>query len=99
MAKRIVSLLLIAVLTVGLLAACGNDGPLTVDDAKKVVLTDLGVKEKQVESIDVHITTAEDGAACYAVYVTVNGEHLEYMVHGITGEILSKVEADHGHSH
>lgn len=99
MKKRIISLLLIAVMMVSLLAACGNDGPLTTDDATEVVLEDLGVKEKNVDSLDVHITTAADGTACYLVFVTVDGEHLEYVIHGLTGEILSKEEADHGHSH
>ncbi len=99
MTKRIVSLLMIAVLVIGLLAACGNDGPLTTDDAKQVVLEDLGIKEKDVDSLDVHITTAADGTACYLVYVTVDGEHLEYVIDGLSGEILSKEEADHGHSH
>ena len=68
MTKRIISLLLIAVLALSLLAACGNDGPLTTDDAKQVVLEDLGIKEKDVDSLDVHITTAADGTACYLVY-------------------------------
>jgi predicted small lipoprotein YifL len=99
MTKRIVSLLMIAVLVVGLLAACGNDGPLTSDDAAQVVLEDLGLKEKEVDSLDVHLSSTADGNACYAVYVTVDGEHLVYMIDGVSGEILSKEEADHGHSH
>ncbi len=97
MKKRIISMLLV-ILLVGMLAACGNDGPLTTDDAKKVVLSDMGVKEKDVDSIDVHITTV-DGVACYAVYVSIGDEHMEYLVNGSTGEILAKEEADHGHSH
>ena len=98
MTKRMVSLLVIVVMLASLLVACGNDGPLTTDDAKKVVLSDMGVKEKDVDSIDVHITTV-DGVACYAVYVSIGDEHMEYLVNGRTGEILAKEEADHGHSH
>lgn len=98
MTKRIVSLLLIAVMAIGLLAACGNNDPLTVDDAKAVVLKDMGVKEKNVDSIDVHITTS-DGVACYAVYISIGSEHWEYVIHGHSGQILAKEEADHGHSH
>lgn len=98
MTKRIISLLLIAVMVLGLLAACGKNGPLTADDAKKVVLKDLGVKESKVSSIDVHITTV-DSTACYAVYVSIGGEHWEYIINGLSGEILLKDEADHGHSH
>lgn len=98
MKTRIISLLLIAVMMVSLLAGCGNDGPLTTDDAKQVVLEDMGVKEKNVDSIDVHITTV-GGVACYAVYVSIGEEHMEYLIDGNTGEILAKEEADHGHSH
>ena len=98
MFKRVISVVMIAVLAFGLLAACGKDGPLSVEDAKAVVLEDLGVKESKVSSIDVHITTV-DGAACYLVYVSYNGENFEYVVNGLTGEILSAEESDHGHSH
>ena len=97
--KRLISLLVITVMLLGVLAACGKSGPLTVDDAKKVVLSDLGVKESKVDSIDVHLTASADGAACYAVYVTMNGEHLAYLVDGLTGEILSVEETDEGHHH
>ena len=98
MTKRIVSLLMIAVLALGLLAACGKGGPLDAEDAKKVVLADLGVKERQVDSIDVHMTPVGDSVG-YAVYVSMGEEHLEYIVDGMTGEILHKAENDHGHSH
>ncbi len=98
MTKRIVSLLMIAVLVIGLLAACGKNGPLDAEDAKKVVLTEMGVKERQVDSIDVHIAPVGEGMG-YAVYVSMDGHHWEYLVDGLTGEILHKAEKDSGHSH
>ena len=98
MTKRLICLLVMAAMMLCMLAACGKEGPLTVDDAKAIVLEDLGVKESKVSSIDVHITTV-DGAACYLVYVTYNDENFEYVVNGLTGEILSAEESDHGHSH
>ena len=98
MFKRVISVLLIAVLAFGLLAACGKEGPLSVEDAKAVVLEDLGVKESKVTSMDVHLGNV-DGVACYLVYVSYNGENFEYVVNGITGEILSVEETDSGHSH
>ena len=98
MNKRIISLLMIAVLMVGMLAACGKDGPLTAEDAKKVVLNDLGVKERNVDSIDVHMTPIGDSMG-YIVYVSMGEEHLQYVVDGITGEILHKEETDEGHHH
>lgn len=74
------------------------DGPLSTDDAKKVVLNDLNAKESKVDSIHIH-TTEEDGIPCYLVYVSYNGENWEYVIHGLTGEILEKEDNDYGHSH
>jgi predicted small lipoprotein YifL len=98
MTKRIVSLLMIAVLVIGLLAACDKDGPLDAEDAKKVVLADMGLKERQVDSLDVHMSPMGESMA-YAVYVTVDDHHWVYMVDGLSGEILQKTETDSGHSH
>lgn len=98
MTKRIISLLLIAVLALSLLAACGKGGPLTVEEAIEIALDDLGIKEKDATSLDIHPTTV-GGEACYVVYVSIGNEHWEYVVHGHSGEILIKEETDHGHSH
>ena len=99
MSKRIVSLLMITVLALSLLAACGgNNGALTVDEAKSIALKDMGVKESKVDSVDVHISTV-DGVACYVVYISIDGEHMQYTINGLSGEILAKVETDEGHSH
>ncbi|MBE6944210.1 MAG: hypothetical protein E7453_08175 [Ruminococcaceae bacterium] len=75
-----------------------NDGPLTPDEAKKVVLRDLNVKASEADSVHVH-TTTEGSKACYLIYVSVDGENWEYTVDGFTGEILKKTKNDHGHSH
>ena len=97
MTKRLICLIILAAMVIGLLAAC-DSGPLTVEAAKRIVLKDLGTKESKLSALDVHIATV-DGIACYAFYVTYNGENWEYVVNGQTGEILSKAETDHGHSH
>ena len=62
------------------------------------MLKDLGVSEKEVESIDLHVGQY-DGKPCYSVYVTIDGEHLVYMIDCSDGTILSIEENDHGHSH
>ena len=99
MTKRVISLLLVAILAFGLLAACGNeDGPLSAEDAKKVVLQDLNTKESKVSSIETHVTTV-DNTPCYAVYVSVEGKHWQYVVNGLSGQILQKTQTDHAHSH
>ena len=98
MLKRVVSVLMIAVLALGLLAACGNDGPLSVEEAKSIALKDMGVKESKVDSVDVHVATI-DGVACYIVYIAMDGEYMEYTINGLNGEILDKEETEEGHSH
>ena len=100
--KRSVLILMAVFLLVGILivalAVKDSSAPLSAEDAKKVVLSDLGVKEKDAGSIHVHPTTM-DNKSCYLVYVSVDGENWEYTVDGISGEILKKTESDHGHSH
>lgn len=98
MIKRAISVFVVAVMLLGLLTACSNNGALTVEDAKKVVLKDLDIKQSDADSVDVHLTTI-DSLACYLVYVSVDGEHWQYTVNSLTGEILEKEESDHGHSH
>ena len=98
MMKRIVSLLLIAMLLVGLLTACGNDGPLTPDEATEIVLEDMDVDLEDVTSVDIH-PTALNGSDCYIVYITVNGEHMQYVIDCFSGEILLKEETETGHHH
>ena len=98
MLKRVISVLMIAVLALGLLAACGNDGPLSVEEAKSIALKDMGVKESKVDSVDVHVATI-DSVACYIVYIAMDGEYMEYTINGLNGEILAKEETEEGHNH
>ena len=96
----IVSIVVVALIALIAIFAGGGDdgGPLDTDDAKKVVLNDLGVKESKVDSLHIH-TSEENGIPCYLIYVTYNGENLEYLINGLTGEILEKEKTDSGHSH
>ncbi len=101
--KTLIPILVVAAILVGVLvfafADSGNDdGPLSTDDAKKVVLNDLNTKESKVDSIHIH-AAEEDGIPCYSVYVTYNGKNWEYLINGLTGEILEKEESDSNHSH
>ncbi len=103
--KALILLAAAAVILVGvtIFAVVGGgsgdpDGPLNETEAKKVVLDDLNIKERDADSIHAHTTEADD-IPCYIVYVTCNGENWEYLVNGLTGEILDKEQNDSGHSH
>jgi hypothetical protein len=97
MAKRVISVLLVALLLMGLLTACGDD-TFDVDDAKKLVCDDLGIKVSDADSLDTHLTT-EGSVACYVIYVSFDGQHWQYTVNGLTGEILEKTQNASGHTH
>ncbi len=96
MTKRIISFLLAAVLALSLFAGCSSNKALTPEQAQKLVLKDLGVKE--ADSLDYHVTTV-DGKVCYAIFVSAEDHHWQYTVVGATGEILDKVENEQGHNH
>jgi uncharacterized membrane protein YkoI len=101
MTKRIISLFVIAMLLMGLMglmAGCKDDGPLTPEEAMEIVMEDMGIDQSDVDSIDTHVTTV-NGVACYVVYITVDGEHMQYLIDGVSGEILTKEETDTGHHH
>lgn len=94
MIKRIISLLLALVLATGILAGCG-DSTISTEKAQKIVLKDLGVDADEV-TMHMHIGTYED-MPCYSIYVTVNGENLEYSISSTDGTILNIAHSDHSH--
>ena len=101
MTKRIISLFVIAMLLtglMGLMVGCKDDGPLTPEEAMAIAQEDMGIGQNDQASIDVHVTTV-NGEACYAVYLSVGNTHMQYVIHGTSGEILSKVQTDAGHHH
>ena len=95
MKKRVFILALIAVMLLGLLAGCKNDGPLTEEEAKQIVIEHSGASAR--EAANVHVEN-KDGAVVFNVYVTVNNKSYTYVLHATTGEILSITEGS-GHSH
>lgn len=96
----IVAVAIVALIALVAIFAGGSNGggPLDTEGAKKIVLNDLNAKESKVDSLHIH-TTEADGIPCYLVYVTYNGHNWEYVINGLTGEILEKEESDGGHSH
>ena len=100
MKKRVIALLLLAVMLVGALAACGKEELLTEAEVKKIVTDHACADGSVASSVDFHgIGETEDGQVCYQVYITINGKTFLYQVHATSGEILSITESSHSHSH
>ncbi len=93
MKKRLFAALLLVAMLLSL-AACGSKKSISEADAKKIVLEDLGKAESEVSGMHVHVATHE-GVGCYSIHVTVDGVSMEYMIHGATGDIISKGEGGH----
>ena len=83
---RMLALFLLAAL---LLTACGSEEPsvLTPEDAQKIVLEDAGLTTKDVSDIHTHITE-HDGVPGYSIHITIDGAEYEYIIDGVTGDIL-----------
>lgn len=96
MKKRLISMIVLAALLTALLAACGSgSSALTAEEAQQAVMKHAGTSASQVSDIHTHITTGSDGEPCYSIHITIDGVSYEYLVHGITGEILSYGEGGH----
>ena len=54
MKKRVFILALIAVMLLGLLAGCKNDGPLTEEEAKQIVIEHSGASAREAANVHVH---------------------------------------------
>lgn len=95
MLKRVLTILLTAVLLLGLLAGCNDSDTITAEKAQQIVLDDLGVSADKAE---MHLHVGEfEGKPCYSIYVTVGGVTKEYLIDSNTGEILSINNSNHGH--
>lgn len=95
MKRTLITLLLLLCMAFALLTGCGKDGPITPEQATKIVLEELNVSADDV-TIHTHSGTHED-QPCHIIYVTMDGHTMEYLVHGITGEILAVNESNHSH--
>ena len=79
---------------VGVILLTSNGG-ISSDEAYEIVLKDLGMTAKDLDSPHIHEGTYQN-QPCYNIYVTVNGESLTYVV-STEGEILHKGEGSHSH--
>lgn len=97
MKKRMIAFLLLAVMLLGALAACGKNEPLSDEDVKQIVIDHIGAEGREITDIHSHIAETDDGQVCFNVFVTVKGKSYTYQVHAVTGEILSVTEGGHSH--
>lgn len=95
MLKRSIAILALVCVLFALLAACNSNKAITGEEAEEIVMKHAGVTESQVSDVHTHVTTNDEGVACYSIHITINGTSYEYMVHGVTGEILSYGEGGH----
>lgn len=83
MKKRIISLLLIAVLVLTLFAACGKK-TITVEQAQKIALETIGMTSAN----HIHVDVADyEGTACYSVHISDGGQEI-YVYIDTTGKVL-----------
>lgn len=93
MKKWITMLLLVGILC-GMLAGCRKE--ITAEEAYRIVLEDMGVLAEKTESPHIHEGTYQD-KPCFNIFVTVNGETLQYVV-STNGKILYKgIGEEHSH--
>jgi uncharacterized membrane protein YkoI len=97
MKKIMMVLLLVAALVLSLLAGCGKNDVVTAEKAQEIVVAHAGADGKPVTDVHLHIQENDAGEVCYSVQVTVELKTYTYLVHGITGEILSITEGGHSH--
>ena len=89
MNKRIIALLLVAVLAVSLLAACGKkEGFISVEEAQKIAAEAAGISRKDLA--DIHPHTGEvEGVPHYNIHLTLkDGTEYNVIINALTGEVV-----------
>lgn len=84
---RIIALVLILVMTLGMLAACGKKGPVTQEEAQKIALEEAGLTESQVTDVHTHVTTV-DGIPCYSVHITTADGEQSVVISASDGTVI-----------
>ena len=88
MKKRILALLIISVLLLVTLAACGKKGPVTQEQAQKIALEHAGLTTKDVSDVHTHIVD-ENGIPCYSIHITTDDGDFSVVINATTGEVIS----------
>ena len=93
MNKRMIALILLAVLVLTLFAACESTKKpkemLTPEEAQEIAMKDAGLSKHKVSDVHTH-AMMQDNMPCYNIHITAGGVEYEYLIVAKTGEILSK---------
>ena len=84
---RMIALVLILVLTLGMMAACGKKGPVTQEEAQKIALKEAGLTASQVTDVHTHVTTV-DGIPCYSVHITTEEGEFSIVIGASDGSVI-----------
>lgn len=87
MNKRLIALLMLAALTLSLLAGCGGPVYIGEEKAKQIAMEDTYFGIEDAQNMTVELTEEED-AAYYTVSFTIEGMDYVYKLDAATGEIL-----------
>lgn len=88
MRKRIIALFLIAIVLLGLLAACGKKGPVTQEQAQKIALEHAGLTTKDISDVHTHIVD-QNGIPCYSIHITTDDGDFSVVINATTGEVIA----------
>ena len=92
--KKFLAVCFLVCMVFAMMAGC-KDKTVDAEQAKKIVLEELGMSEKEANP---HVHVGDyNGKPCYSVYVTVNGKNVEYLVDSKTGDILAVRDSNHSH--
>ncbi len=88
MKKRIISLLLVMLMSLSLLTACSEKGAITQEEAQKVAISHAGLSQDQVQDAHIHVVS-ENGIPCYSVHITTtDGNDFSVVINAATGEVI-----------
>ena len=92
--RKFMRFILLAALMLTLLTGCGSkESYVTEEQAKQIALEAAGLTADQVDDIHTHVGEYEN-IACYSVHLTVGDAEYEYVIAGMTGQILLAPESD-----
>ena len=86
--KKLLAVLVAAVMLLTVLTACGGDKAISAEKAQEIAMEDAGLTAKDVDDVHAHVTTYEN-TPCYNIHITVGSTEYNYNISS-NGEILSR---------